>query len=155
MSEGPLSFLEKLEASGTKVVEDPNIPEGTAIMGDRAGLIGDGLEQRGFPRLWDSEPKYGVTHIAGGCIVICNRYMRQRCEWCGIVLIEYDLQNVAVHSPDDPNPSTLPAHWRVGGMVRVDGNMSAEVENPPVVDGDVQLPPDSCCFDPKTQVRKS
>lgn len=106
----------------------------------------DGRPEPG-PRLWDSEPNT-VTHIAGDIITLHERYMRQRCSWCGKVLIEYDLTRVAVPE-GQPGP---PGAWPPGAMVRVDGIMSAIIEDPAVVDDMVQLPMDSCTFDPKTQV---
>lgn len=101
-----------------------------------------------MPRLWDKAP-IAVTHIAGACIVLFNRYMRQRCEWCGVVLLEYDLQRIAVPAGQDP----MPANWPPGKLVRVDGHISAAIDEPDVVDGDIQLPPDACTFDPKTQIK--
>lgn len=100
-----------------------------------------------YPRLWDSPPN-GVTHIAGDCLVICNIFMRQRCSWCGIILLEYDLRLVAGLVGQDP----LPGRWTPGVFVRVDGHVSAVIEDPQTIDGDVQLPTDCCTFDPKTQV---
>jgi len=99
------------------------------------------------PRLWDSEPE-GVTHIAGTQMVMFGRYLRQRCEWCGIILLEYDLERVQVPVGQDPTP----AMWTPMALVRVDGYMSAEIDNPEQVDGGIQLPPDSCAFNPLTQV---
>jgi len=99
------------------------------------------------PRLWDSEPE-GVTHIAGANIVLFGRYLRQRCDWCGIVLLEYDLERIAVPVGQDP----MPGHWDPGTLVRVDGNISAAIDNPQITDEGIQLPPDSCAFNPLTQV---
>lgn len=102
------------------------------------------------PRLWDVEPGQ-VTHIAGSCITMFGRYMRQRCEWCGVVLLEYDLARIAV-PVGQPGP---PASWAPGVLVRVDGALSAEVE--PVVEEEagathIRLPMDACAFSPLTQV---
>jgi len=74
--------------------------------------------------------------------------MRQRCEWCGIVLQEYDFRLTACVG----DVWTPPGGFPPGQLVRVDGHVSAVIDNPALVDGDVQLPPDSCCFDPETQV---
>lgn len=75
----------------------------------------------------------GVVHIAGDVIVIGDRYMRQRCSWCGAALVDYDLALIAVPVGQDPTPGS----WEPGGMVRIDGNMSY------VEPGD-QLPEDAC-----------
>lgn len=99
------------------------------------------------PRLWDVEPN-GVTHIAGGQINLFGRYLRQRCEWCGVILLEYDLERVAVPEGQEGGPTM----WTPGVLVRVDGHVSAEIDNPLRTDEGVQLPPDSCAFNPLTQV---
>lgn len=77
----------------------------------------------------------GVTHIAGVDTHI-NHRLRQRCAWCGALLIDYDLANLAVPVGQDPTPAT----WPVGGLVLVDGNMSTAV---PHTDGG-PLPMDAC-----------
>lgn len=118
-----------------KIIEDSRVPVNMIIMGD-------------YPRLWDGKPN-GVVHIAGGCIIICNRYMRQRCEWCGVVLLEYDLALTAAEIGQNP----IPPHWEPGILVRVDGHVSAAIEGTPTIDGEGQLPPDCCTFDPETQVK--
>lgn len=80
-----------------------------------------------------------VTHIAAPEITINDRYMRQRCGWCGEVLVEYDLARVAVPAGTDPRPAT----WEPGALVTVDGNASwvAECE---------RLPDDACAVHPLT-----
>lgn len=105
------------------------------------------------PRLWDARPDT-VVHIAAPALHVFGIYLRQRCAWCGVVLLEYDLRRMAFQvDPTLPGvPPPLPATWAVMGLVRVDGHMSAEIENPPEVDGDIQLPTDCCCFDPETQI---
>ncbi len=75
-----------------------------------------------------------VTHIAGADITIGGRRLRQRCSWCGAVLIDYDLANVMV-AGDGP---ATPATWPVGRLVRVDGGMST------VLEGTDELPEDAC-----------
>jgi hypothetical protein len=75
-----------------------------------------------------------VIHIAGVHVQI-NGQLRQRCAWCGAVLIDYDLANVAVPvGQEDSSPGT----WPVGELVLIDGNMSAIVaydHNTPLPDG--------------------
>lgn len=105
----------------------------------------------GLPRLWDRKPEGGVTHIAGSQMQLFGIFLRQRCDWCGIILIEYDLRRVSVPVGQDHLPSMYPA----GSLVRVDEHVSAVIENPEIIDGGTQLPPDSCAFDPRTQVGAS
>lgn len=100
------------------------------------------------PKLWDKRPD-SVTHIAGGQLNIHGRYLRQRCDWCGIILVEYDLERVAV----PVGQPFLPAMWSTGALVRIDGHMSAEVEAVEESPGVFKLPMDSCTFDPETQVK--
>lgn len=78
----------------------------------------------------------GVVHIAGMTVTINDR-MRQRCAWCGALLINYDLANIAVPVTQ---ADTSPASWPVGDLVLIDGNMAALV---PHVDG-AALPEAAC-----------
>lgn len=63
-------------------------------------------------------------------------HIRQRCAWCGAVLLDYALDRIAVPEGQDPRPAT----WPVGDLVEVDGPSSAAR---PHRDGD-QLPPSAC-----------
>ncbi|WP_166345038.1 hypothetical protein [Phytoactinopolyspora limicola] len=55
-----------------------------------------------------------VVHIAGPETQVGPR-LRQRCAWCGALLLDYDLAHIAVPDGQDPRPST----WPVGAMVSV------------------------------------
>lgn len=96
--------------------------------------------------------------------------LRQRCSWCGAVLLDYDLSRTAVALDKCPlcfdlrksMPEGLgvrdcpqercrgdgyldsehpePATWPVGSLVLVDGGMSTTLEHE---DG-AQLPPNAC-----------
>ena len=72
-----------------------------------------------------------TTHIAAQHVTVNDRYLRQRCAWCGATLIEYDLHGVAVPEGQDPTPAT----WPVGALVTVDGD---------------RLPDDACASNPLT-----
>jgi hypothetical protein len=65
-----------------------------------------------------------VVHFAGISIHIDNLLL-QRCAWCGIVLIAYDLERIAVPEGTDPKPAT----WPVGALVEVDGGATSIVEH--------------------------
>lgn len=79
-----------------------------------------------------------ITHIAGLDCVVEDRYIRQRCAWCGAVLLEYDLARTAmIETPGEPMGK--PAMWPVGRLVRVDGHMSFSLD-------DERLPDDACAL---------
>lgn len=61
-----------------------------------------------------------ITHFAGEVITIDGR-VRQRCSWCGSILIDELLANVMV--PVDQPDKTFPT-WMVGGLVTLRGNSS-------------------------------
>lgn len=88
--------------------------------------------------------EHHVIHIAGPDITV-GPLLRQRCAWCGAVLVDYDLTRIAVPIGQDPRPAT----WSVGALVEVDGSASWVV---PHVDGE-QLPADACAqLDPEVTV---
>ena len=85
-----------------------------------------------------------MIHIAGVDITI-GPLIRQRCGWCGALLIDYDLTRIAVPAGQDPRPAT----WPVGDLVEVDGNLTTIV---PHADGD-KLPAEACArLDPAVTV---
>lgn len=82
------------------------------------------------------------THLAGPAITVDGRYMRQRCSWCGAVLLDYDLANVGV-----PEGQDGPSGWALDAMIRQSdhGAVSYVVEPERSATGDgVKLPDDSC-----------
>lgn len=91
----------------------------------------------------------GTVHIAGDTLTIFGRFMRQRCSWCGIVLVEYDLEKVAVQVGDPP-----PGSFSTGALVLVDGGMMAEVPLELEVDSEGmqsgKLPNNACAHNPLT-----
>lgn len=85
-----------------------------------------------------------VIHITGMYVRV-GALLRQRCAWCGAVLIDYDLTRIAVPEGQDPTPAT----WPVGELVAVDGGMSYTV---PHEDGGA-LPEGACArLDPEVTV---
>lgn len=99
------------------------------------------------PRLWDQIPN-GIVHIAGGQLSIGGRYLRQRCEWCGEKLIDYDLARIAVPIGQPWEP----AMWTPGELVWVDGSGSCVYESVHMENGETRLPMNCCVFNPLTQV---
>lgn len=133
-----------IHSLGSSAQEPTPAPEGAAEGQNTAATT----EEPFSPRLWDVPPD-SVTHIAGAQLHLFGRYLRQRCDWCGVIIIEYDLARVMV--PEGQTTGT-PAMWPVGGLIRVDGHMSAEVESVEDEPGVFRLPMDSCAFNPLTQV---
>lgn len=64
-----------------------------------------------------------VTHLAGPKIE-ANGQLRQRCAWCGAVLFDYVLANVAVLGDEWREPGVA----EEGGWWCVDGNFAHAVE---------------------------
>jgi hypothetical protein len=76
-----------------------------------------------------------ITHIAANDITIGGQRLRQRCAWCGAILIDYDLTRVAVAVVEGE------ATWPVGGLVRVTGTFPKVSSLLPNTD---ELPDDAC-----------
>lgn len=108
-----------------------------------------------------------VTHIAGMDITIAGRRLRQRCAWCGAILIDSDLANVATVTErcshgcdrgqilvppgdDEPCPHCngtgnepfVMATYPPGRLVRVEGE--AGFRSFVVLDEADDLPDDAC-----------
>jgi len=92
----------------------------------------------------------GIVHIGGDTVTVFGRYVRQRCAWCGKVLVEYDLERVAVPVGQEGPPATFPA----GALVLVDGNMMTVVEPEMIAESPgveiAKLPENACPHDPMT-----
>lgn len=91
-----------------------------------------------------------VVHIAGG-VVTANGVKRQRCMWCGALLLEYDLANVArpLEPGEDPDAPWSPAMFDVGSHVAVSGTWPkmmrvVEPDPHPEQEGDLLIPDGSC-----------
>jgi hypothetical protein len=80
----------------------------------------------------------GTIHIAGPDIQVGSQ-LRQRCGWCGAVLVDYALDRL-MYEASTPPEERRPATWPVGGLVEVDGGMSVIVDH---ADGE-RLPPNAC-----------
>jgi hypothetical protein len=76
-----------------------------------------------------------IVHIAGQQMRV-NTQLRQRCAWCGALLIDYALDRMAVPEGQDPTPAT----WPGGELVEVDGGASWVV---PLAE-DEPLPANAC-----------
>lgn len=64
-----------------------------------------------------------VTHIASDHITINDRFLRQRCGWCGAIIIDVDTARMATPiGQEGPYPT-----WPVGMLVLMDGPVSCYV----------------------------
>lgn len=82
-----------------------------------------------------------IVHIAGLDVKI-GRHLRQRCAWCGAVLIDVALDNVARAITEGPPDNDDVPTWAVGKLVGMsaDGGIAWEVEH-----ADGETLPTSCC----------
>lgn len=80
-----------------------------------------------------------MIHIAGLDVQV-GSHLRQRCSWCGALLIDYALDRIAVAVPEDGSDPGGPGTWAVGALVQVEGNASWVVDHE---DGQ-PLPAGSC-----------
>jgi hypothetical protein len=75
------------------------------------------------------------VHIAGLEIEVHGRYLRQRCGWCGEVLLDYDYTLTA-----SPGEWRKPSAFPVNKLIRVEGGNTRIYS----VLEDVKLPDDAC-----------
>ena len=87
------------------------------------------------------------THIPGHAITLGGRHMRQRCEWCGKTLLDYDLALVQVQIVPGEEPRG-PAQYPVGALVRFDGGASFVLNNDDLGVDDLgnTVPPTDACI---------
>jgi hypothetical protein len=64
-----------------------------------------------------------IVHIAGVDLNVHGRYVRQRCSWCGALLLDYDLARISrvLEPGEDPAAPWQPATFAVGAQVAVAG----------------------------------
>lgn len=61
-----------------------------------------------------------TSHFAGHALTIEGRWVRQLCAWCGLPLVDEDLELVAVPLPPPGEPAQLPVPtWEPGAWIRV------------------------------------
>jgi hypothetical protein len=85
----------------------------------------------------DAASRTEIVHFAGATLRI-GPVIRQRCLWCGALIEEIDVRQVAV--PIEPGQTAEQAHHGLfdlkwSGLVAVDGNARYSVPDPP--DGEV------------------
>lgn len=77
----------------------------------------------------------GTVHIASFPIVIGDRFQRQRCAWCGAILIDNDYSRMAVMGEWREPPT-----WPVQELVLIDGGITTVLAHK---DG-TELPANCC-----------
>ena len=82
----------------------------------------------------------GVTHIALDAVWVNERWMRQRCGWCGEILLDYDLKRLQTLDGDEEPPAQFP----VGTLVYTLAGAKCFV-------GNVDRLPDDCCATVETK----
>lgn len=93
-----------------------------------------------------------VVHIAGVDIRV-GSVMRQRCAWCGEILMERDFSMMATQiqpgeSEEQAIEGMMRSRWEPLALVRIDENLSVVVEPEEVPAGEhPKIPEDSCMAD--------
>ncbi len=59
-------------------------------------------------------------HIAGGVVRVGN-VIRQRCAWCGHLLVDLDLANTAFESAEDAKAAAVEPGWEPGALISEEG----------------------------------
>lgn len=100
--------------------------------GDELFIDRDGIEQHEREEAAAQELPSQV-HLVGPDITV-GTVQRQRCVWCGAMILEYDLANVSVQLQpgDDPENPPRPAVWPSGSLVLMTGTfpqMTTTIEN--------------------------
>jgi hypothetical protein len=54
-----------------------------------------------------------TSHLAGDPVTVEGRWIRQRCSWCGVALIDVDLELILVAETTEPDayPTWIPGFW--------------------------------------------
>lgn len=90
-----------------------------------------------------------VVHLAAQDVWVEGRYVRQRCAWCGELLIDVDLARIAVHPPLPEGERPI-ATWQPGAMVEASGVWPTVYRQ---IDDDGRIPINSCMEDVSPRIR--
>jgi hypothetical protein len=87
-----------------------------------------------------------ITHIAGPCLFF-DQHQRQRCSWCGYLLIDQDLTRVGIPVGQDPKPTEWPFEAMVE-VVEEDGFTATRTLDEDEIlwhdDGSIKVPDNFC-----------
>jgi hypothetical protein len=88
----------------------------------------------------DEPAEPDIVHLAAPHVIIDGRYLRQRCLWCGAILIDYDLSRLA-YQTTTPEEQRQPATWAPGTNIGMtSGGHSFDMGRPD------RLPERSCAY---------
>jgi len=93
----------------------------------------------------------GVVHIIGIDVTMDGHLRRQRCAWCGQLLVDEDLSRMSWTLNEDGTDPGPPGAWPVGELVEIVGdrrNEPGEVlgfRGMRVLDPRPDVMPDNCC----------
>lgn len=88
-----------------------------------------------------------VVHITGQPVVIQGRYCRQRCAWCGEILVDNDLSCIAT---SDPNGGYNP-FWEANRALEVDTRPGGGIVRSSILETPDGLLPDHACTPAREQ----
>ncbi len=87
-----------------------------------------------------------MIHIAGHPIQY-GTLLRQRCAWCGAIMIDDDLSLMASISSD--GSPFKPLTWETNALVRIEGANPVTSEVIPESEHQGKIPPGCCAFKPE------
>lgn len=86
-------------------------------------------------------------HIVGPALTMNSPtrgvVQRQRCLWCGALILEMELDRIAVQIPADGSPPQPPATWEPGAVIRMEGD-NPKISSVVEVGPEDRLPDDAC-----------
>lgn len=80
-----------------------------------------------------------ITHVTGPSVTVNDRWLRQRCAWCGELLVSYDFELTAV----TPITGERPGGFEERVFLVVDGNLKYVLDPDHLVDPH-GYPDDAC-----------
>lgn len=90
------------------------------------------------------------THIAGLQLKIGDRYLMQRCAWCGAVMCAYDLTRVAVAGDEFHEPRMFEVNrlirFTYDGAIARWGEVGLSRTMMELLDEQEKLPDDACAL---------
>lgn len=86
-----------------------------------------------------------IVHIAGHPVQV-GSHLRQRCSWCGGILVDEDLSRIAFEIRDGDDKAQEYPTWPTGALVEVNGLDDSVVTMTRALEHDDGDPvPDGCC----------